>query len=40
MEAHMPTENDDIPIVYLFYVVAGLAAVAIIALGLFWMLFD
>lgn len=34
----MPTENDDIPIAYLFYVVAGLAAIAIIALGLFWML--
>jgi hypothetical protein len=32
MEAHMPTEND-IPIVYLFCVVASLAAIAIYRTG-------
>jgi uncharacterized membrane protein len=29
----MPTEDDDIPIAYLFYVVASLAAIAIVALA-------
>jgi hypothetical protein len=38
MEVWMPTEEDDIPVVYLFYVVVGLAVIAIIALGLCFML--
>jgi hypothetical protein len=38
MEVRMPNEDDDIPVIYLFYVVAGLAVIAIIALGLCFML--
>jgi hypothetical protein len=38
MEVCMKTEDDDIPIVYPFYVVAGFSAIAVIALSLCFML--
>jgi hypothetical protein len=36
----MKTEDEDVPAVYLLYIAAGLAVIAIIALGLCFMILQ